>query len=51
MLRPRHDATMPVDLDLYPYGLPDSLTLEQIGIPPQDSTRPKHPKPLHPKGF
>jgi hypothetical protein len=51
LLRPRLNRAVPVDLNLYPYGLPDSLSLEQTGIPPQDSTRPKHPKALHPKGF
>jgi hypothetical protein len=53
ILRPRLNATAPVDLNLYPYGVPDSLSLEQTGIPPQDqeSPRPKHPKAMHQKAY
>ena len=53
ILRPRRNAPVPVDLNVYPYGLPDSLSLEQTGIPPQDqeSPRPKHPKAMHQKAY
>jgi hypothetical protein len=49
ILRPRFNATVPVDLNLYPYGLPDSVSLEQTSVAPEDSTEPEDPEPEDPK--
>ena len=43
ILRPRLNYAVPVDLNPYPYGLPDSLSIDQSSIPGQGSMRPKRP--------
>jgi hypothetical protein len=43
ILRPRLNAAVPVDLNLYPYGLPDALSIDQSLIPGRSSTLPDRP--------
>ncbi len=43
ILRPRLNHGVAVDLNVYPYGLPDSLSIDQSSIPGQGSTRPQRP--------
>lgn len=43
VLRPRLNYAVPVDLNPYPYGLPDSLSIDQSSIPGQGSMRPQRP--------
>jgi hypothetical protein len=44
ILRPRLNYAVPVDLNLYPYGLPESLSIEQNSIPTRDSQGSMRPK-------
>jgi hypothetical protein len=41
ILRPRLNAAVAVDLNPYPYPLPDSLSIDQTNIPSQRPTRPQ----------
>jgi hypothetical protein len=43
ILRPRLNAAVPIDLNLYPYGLPDSLSIDQSLVQGRSSTLPERP--------
>jgi hypothetical protein len=43
VLRPRLNYAVPVDLNPYPYPLPEGLSLDQSSIPSGDPMRPQRP--------